>query len=102
MTPDIAHPTSGGQEHLQWPLSQAASQDYAHDHPREHPSDWGWHGEWGRWARVAGWVCVIILLLMITATHYNGAGAVGLIATAALLVIALVWDIQRRRTAWRK
>jgi len=25
-----------------------------------------------------------------------------LIATAALLVIALVWDIQRRRTAWRK
>jgi hypothetical protein len=51
---------------------------------------------------VAGWVCVIILLLMITATHYNGAGAVGLITTAALLVIALVWDIQRRRTAWRK
>jgi len=45
---------------------------------------------------------VIILLLMITATHYNGAGAVGLIATAALLVIVLVWDIQRRRTAWRK
>jgi hypothetical protein len=21
----------------------------------EHPSDWGWHGEWGRTARVAGW-----------------------------------------------
>ena len=79
-----------------------APEDYAHDHPSEHPSDWGWHGECGRAARVAGWVCVIILLLMITATHYNGAGAVGLIATAALLVIVLVWDIQRRRTAWRK
>jgi len=84
------------------PPDTGAPEDYAHDHPREHPSDWGWHGEWGRWARVAGWVCVIILLLMITATHYNGAGAVALTATAALIVIALVWDIQRRRTAWRK
>ena len=84
------------------PPDTGAPEDYVHDHPREHPSDWGWHGEWGRWARVAGWVCVIILLLMITATHYNGAGAVGLITTAVLLVIALVWDIQRRRTAWRK
>ena len=56
------------------PPDTGAPEDYVHDHPREHPSDWGWHGEWGRWARVAGWVCVIILLLMITATHYNGAG----------------------------
>lgn len=78
-----------------------APEDYAHDHPTEHPSDWGWHGEWGRAARVSGWICVIILLVMITATHYNGAGAVGLISCAAGLVIILVWDIHRRRTSWR-
>lgn len=24
-----------------------APEDYVHDHPSEHPSDWGWHGEWG-------------------------------------------------------
>lgn len=76
--------------------------DYAAHHPDEHPSMWGWHGEWGRWARVAGWVVVIILLVMITTTSYNGAGTIALIAFAVGLVLALGWDIQRRRTAWRK
>ena len=84
------------------PPDIGAPEDYVHDHPSEHPSDWGWHGEWGRWARVAGWVCLIILLLMITATHYNGAGTVALITFAVLIGLSLIWDIQRRRTAWRK
>jgi Protein of unknown function (DUF2631) len=77
-------------------------EDYAVHHPEEHPSEWGWHGEWGRSARVAGWVVVVILLIMLTATHYNGTGAVALLTTAVLLVIALIWDIQRRRTSWRQ
>lgn len=79
-----------------------APEDYAEDHPTEHPSDWGWHGEWGRTARVTGWLVVVILVVMITATHYNGTGTLSLIAVAALLVIALLWDIARRRTSWRQ
>lgn len=79
-----------------------APADYASDHPTEHPSDWGWHGEWGRAARVAGWVVVAILLVMITATHYNGTGTLSLAIIAGLIVIALIWDIHRRRTAWRR
>jgi Flp pilus assembly protein TadB len=79
-----------------------APEDYVAHHPEEHPSQWGWHGEWGRWARISGWVVVIILLVMLTATHYNAAGAIALISSAALLVIALLWDIQRRRTSWRQ
>jgi len=78
-----------------------APDDYAAEHPDEHPSDWGWHGEWGRAARVSGWVVVLILLVMITATHYNGTGTLSLIAMAAALVAALLWDINRRRTSWR-
>lgn len=77
-------------------------EDYAADHPKEHPSDWGWHGEFGRAGRFAGWVVVVILLLMLTATHYNGAGSLALILTAGLLVLALLVDMQRRKTSWRK
>jgi Protein of unknown function (DUF2631) len=77
-------------------------EDYHQHHPEEHPTDWGWHGEWGRAARVAGWVVVVILLLMLTTTHYNLAGAFALVASAAGLAVALVWDMQRRKNAWRQ
>lgn len=77
-------------------------EDYAHDHPQEHPEDWGWHGEWGRAARVAGWVIAIILVIMITATHYNGSGTLWLVLFAAGLIATLLWDMQRRKNAWRK
>lgn len=76
--------------------------DYAAHHPDEHPTDWGWHGEWGRGARIGGWVVAVILLLMITTTHYNGAGTVALVSFAAMLVISLLWDVQRRKNAWRQ
>lgn len=77
-------------------------EDYAEHHPTEHPSHWGWHGAWGRSARVSGWVVVLILLVMITATHYNATGTLSLIVFAAALVLILLWDINRRRTSWRK
>jgi uncharacterized protein DUF2631 len=75
--------------------------DYKAHHPDEHPTDWGWHGEWGRAARVGGWIVVAILLLMITATHYNAQGTLFLSLVAAGLVVMLIWDRQRRKNAWR-
>jgi uncharacterized membrane protein len=77
-------------------------EDYKHDHPNEHPEDWGWHGEWGRAARIGGWVVVIVLLLMMTATHYNLQGALFLGLTALGIAAGLVWDHQRRKNAWRQ
>jgi hypothetical protein len=76
--------------------------DYKHDHPDEHPTDWGWHGEWGRTARVGGWLVAIILLLMITATHYNAQGTLFLSLTAGLLIVMLLWDRNRRKNSWRQ
>jgi hypothetical protein len=76
--------------------------DYKAHHPDEHPTDWGWHGEWGRAARIGGWVVAIILLLMITATHYNLEGALSLGLGAALLIVMLMWDRHARKNAWRK
>jgi hypothetical protein len=76
--------------------------DYAEHHPKESPEQWGWHGEFGVSARIAGWVVVAILLVMTTATHYNGTGDLALLISAGLLVVALLWDISRRRTSWRR
>jgi hypothetical protein len=78
-----------------------APPDYAAHH-HEHPEDWGWHGEWGRAGRVAGWVVAAILVVMVTATHYNHSGSFWLLAFAVGLIVTLIWDIQRRKNAWRK
>ncbi len=77
-------------------------EDYHADHPDEHPTDWGWHGEWGRAARIGGYVVAALLLLMITATHYNNSGTGWLALFAVALVGMLGWDIHRRKNAWRK
>jgi hypothetical protein len=76
--------------------------DYKHDHPTEHPTDWGWHGEWGKTSRIGGWIVAIILVVMMTATHYNRQGTLFLGLSAGFLVVALLWDRQRRKNAWRE
>jgi len=80
----------------------ASPEDYRVDHPREHPEMWGWHGEWGKSARGGGFVVAAILLLMITATHYNGMGTLWLCIFAAAIVVIMFWDHHRRKNAWRK
>ena len=77
-------------------------EDYTAHHPEDHPSDWGWHGEWGRVGRVGAWVATAVLILMTTTTHYNASGTAWLIFIAASLIGYQVWDIQRRRNAWRR
>lgn len=84
------------------PSDGGAPEEYQQQHPGERPEQWGWHGEWGRTARIGGWLVVIILLVMITATHYNFSGAAWLVAFAAALVAALTWDAHRRRNTWRR
>ncbi len=75
--------------------------DYQHDHPDEHPSDWGWHGEWGRAARIGGVLVIIVLLLMMTSTHYNHQGTLFLGLTALVVACGLGWDYHRRKNSYR-
>ncbi len=70
-------------------------------HRHERPEDWGWHGEFGRWARLAGWVTAILLVVMNLTTHYNNTQDVWLYGCAAVIVLLLIRDWYRRRNAWR-
>jgi hypothetical protein len=44
----------------------------------------------------------IVLLLMITATHYNAQGTLFLSLSAGLLIVMLLWDRNRRKNSWRQ
>lgn len=75
---------------------------YQCQHPDESPHQWGWHGQWGRAARIAGWAVAAILLLLSTSTNYQFEYHLTLWILAALLVATLLFDRRRRRTSWRE
>jgi len=73
----------------------------AHGRRHERPEDWGWHGEFGRWARVAGWLSAGLLVLLNFTNRYTRTESVWLFGIAALLVLLLIRDWYRRKNAWR-
>jgi hypothetical protein len=72
-------------------------------HPIEHeqPEDWGWHGRSGKWAQIAGWLTVLAMLSYTWGNHEGRMEDLWLFGIAAFLVVILLWDIRRKRTAWR-
>jgi hypothetical protein len=82
--------------------SPNVAEDGTPGHRHERPEDWGWHGGWGRWARVGGWLCVALLIGLNFTTRYNRVESVWLYGVAALLVALLIRDWYRRKNAWRE
>lgn len=70
-----------------------------HDEPS---ADWGWHGGFPRGTRIMGWFTAAVMFLYLIGNHRGRTEDVWLIFIGAILVIALVIDIARRRTAWRR
>jgi Protein of unknown function (DUF2631) len=67
----------------------------------ERPEDWGWHGEFGRWARVGGWLSTALLILLNFTSRYSRTEMIWVDGFAALLVLMLLLDWRRRKNAWR-
>ena len=67
----------------------------------ERPEDWGWHGESGKVARIAGYVMIVFLLVMMKGNHKGRVEDLFLIGFAVVIAISLVWDSRRRKNAWR-
>ncbi len=72
-------------------------------HPVEHerPEDWGWHGETGKLGRVGAWIATLILLTFLIGNHEGRVEDLWLIGIVAVMVLILIWDIFRRKNAWR-
>ncbi|MEV6611549.1 MULTISPECIES: DUF2631 domain-containing protein [unclassified Kutzneria] len=71
--------------------------------PHDEPSaEWGWHGTFPKATRIAGWLTAIALLLMLIGNHRGHIEDIYLIGVAAAIVLALIWDRIRSRTAWRR
>jgi len=71
--------------------------------PREEPSaEWGWHGTFPKGARIGGWFSAFGLFIMIIGNHENNTENVWLIGLGLTVVGIMLWDIRKRRTAWRK
>jgi hypothetical protein len=67
----------------------------------ERPEDWGWHGEFGRWARIGGWLSTALLILLNFTSRYSRTEMIWVDGFAALLVLMLLLDWRRRKNAWR-
>ncbi|MGP4018247.1 DUF2631 domain-containing protein [Saccharopolyspora sp. 5N708] len=79
--------------------------------PADEPSvEWGWHGGFPKGTQIAGWFSVVAILAMLIGNHQgilSGGGQfktedIYLILIAAALAIGLLFDLRRRKTAWRR
>jgi hypothetical protein len=67
----------------------------------ERPEDWGWHHQMGKGGRIALVIPIVFLIVMIFGNHQGKVEDIYLLGSAALLVLILLWDIRRRKNAWR-
>ncbi|NHD17230.1 MULTISPECIES: DUF2631 domain-containing protein [Actinopolyspora] len=79
--------------------------------PAEEPSvEWGWHGSFPKGIQIAGWFSTFAMVMMLIGNHQgilSGGGHfisadIWLIAIAAVMAVALLYDLRRRRTSWRR
>jgi len=75
----------------------------AGSHPVEHeePADWGWHGQTGKKGRIGAWFAVFAILSYLIGNHEGRVEDIYVAGTAVLLAVILIWDIFRRKNAWR-
>jgi hypothetical protein len=71
--------------------------------PEDEPSAaWGWHGEFPRGRQIAGWLTVVLLLLMIIGNHQGHTEDFYLVGFAVVIAFALVHDYRKRKRSWRR
>ncbi|SFA89327.1 Protein of unknown function [Amycolatopsis marina] len=71
--------------------------------PHDEPSaEWGWHGGFPKAARAAGWFTAFAMFVMLIGNHETNTENVWLISLGVGLIAALLLDMRKQRTAWRR
>ncbi|MGI5995493.1 DUF2631 domain-containing protein [Saccharomonospora viridis] len=71
--------------------------------PRDEPSaEWGWHGSFPKATRAGALVAGILMFVMLYGNHQNRTEDIVLIVIGATLILGVLFDIRRSRTAWRR
>ncbi|MGH3821932.1 MAG: DUF2631 domain-containing protein [Pseudonocardiaceae bacterium] len=84
------HPSGGHSTHSE------------HDPDREPSADWGWHGEFPRAGRIAGWLTALALFAMLIGNHLGRVEDAYLIALGTILVMMLLVSHLRAYKARRR
>jgi hypothetical protein len=75
-----------------------------HDPDREPSADWGWHGEFPRAGKIAGWLTAFALFAMLIGNHLGHTEDAYLIGLGTLLVMMLIAShlkTYREKRRWR-
>jgi hypothetical protein len=67
----------------------------------ERPEEWGWHGETGKMGRIGAWFAVFVILSFLVGNHEGRVEDLYLLGFAGVMVLILIWDVFRRKNAWR-
>ena len=72
--------------------------------PHEEPSaEGGWHGRFPRGREIGGWFTVVAFIAMaFVGNHVAETERLWLLGIAAFLIIVLIGERVRQRTAWRR
>lgn len=79
--------------------------------PADEPSvEWGWHGGFPKATQIAGWFSVFACLIMLVGNHQGIISGgdwfktedIWLVIIAVGLAGGLLYDLRRRKTAWRR
>lgn len=71
--------------------------------PHDEPSvEWGWHGSFPKATRIMGWLTAAVMFLMFIGNQIGHVEDIWLAVVGGGMVIMLLIDLRRRRTAWRR
>ena len=73
----------------------------AHPIQHERPEEWGWHHEMGKFGRLSLVLPIVFLFAMLFGNHDGQVENLWLIGSALALIVIMIWDVRRRKNAWR-